>query len=226
MATFSPRLDHRGRYVASNCGKLARFSVKKYSLSTLLFVLTATAIGLSTWNQYKQSKRIDLLERTLTHVENNCRIRARINDFLVHESPDSEAFQILGTLLPPMPDKTLDREDRILIDKLSSNAQLVDVDGEPGGLEILSLSTVFHTIPGDSRSVNVLFDDQRIVDIVVRKTGTRYETHHVALTDVTGDNAIELILECTPGFLSDQKPAKLVYLATKSGFQNYGIAER
>lgn len=191
----------------------------RFSLKALFFLLTALAIGLSVWNQSNQAKRIDLLERSLANVEKDLRIRARINDYLVHVASDLATNRLIESLMPQSPDASLDLEHRLLVDTILSNAKIEDVDGKPGGLEVLSLFTVFHTIPGESCSVNILFNDRLIVDVLTRKTGTRHETHQVELIDVDSDNNLELVLNCTPGFFSDQKPTKLVYFATSSGFK-------
>ena len=191
-------------------------------MSLLLFV-TIIAVLYSGWNQAVQRREIAALRDRLTAVEKDARIRARINDlyeyFDTDDSAKMETFDLVRHLVPKAPNLSLPLEEQVLLNALRSNVQLADVDGKPGGLEILSLSNIFHVNPGSDYSINALFNDQRIVEVLVRHTGTRMETHDVELVDAMGDNRVDLVLNCSSGFLSSENAGrKLIYSATEKGF--------
>jgi hypothetical protein len=193
----------------------------RFSIKSLIVAATIFAVCCSAWNQNRQSSEIAELKERLAFVEKDARLRARINDlFAYFDSNDDERieiFDLLQRLVPRSHNPSLPREFQYV--NLRSATIIADVDGQPGGLEMMSLSNVMIRVPGMSYSVNVLFDDDRIVDVLVRRTGTRTETHSVEMVDINGDNQLELVLNCQPEFLSRESPSKLIYSATATGFE-------
>ena len=208
------RLGDHGRYLA--------YPMKRFSLTSLFLLLTIVAVGYSAWNQRQQQAEIAQLKNRVSVVETDARVRARINDLFKYLDPENDeqmdTLQLVKNLTPLAPNLSQPELHKELA-SLISCISLMDVDGEPGGLEILSLSNTFITIPGSSYSVNVLFNDEKIVDVLVRRTGTRVETHSVEMLDTNNDGAIDLVLKCTPGFRLSEPASQLNYLATNSGFQ-------
>ncbi len=178
-----------------------------------------TALVISAWNQYWQSRKINELQSTLQQADKAFRIRARIRDYLQIQPPNGDAVQLIRKLMPPPPDTSKDQGYPSLVQALHSNVQLADVDGKIGGLEILSLSSRLHSIPGNSESVSILFDDYCVIDAIVKETGARQETHTVEIKDTNGDGEVDLIYHCTPGFLSNAKGSVVIYYPTHSGFK-------
>ena len=193
--------------------------MKRFSLLSLLLSVTVVAVGYSAWNQSRQANEINRVRMLLDASHEDLRISCRIVELLLHLEPDdAHTLDLLRPLIPPTPDPTLEPELQSAVRMLASTAQIADVDGIPGGLEILSLNTSITTIPGSSTSLYVLFSDDAIIDILTRSTGTRSETHRITLNDADNDQLIDLVVACKPGFKSSEPAKNLVYNASERGF--------
>ena len=196
--------------------------MKSFSLMSLFLAVTVIAVLYSAWNQQRQAAKIDILQSRLAFAEEQARLNSRIFALFryldVNDSSEKTTICMVKNLTYELPDPNMSQKRAEFLSGLCPHFQLSYVDGQVNGQEILSIASLDEDIPGLSYSVNVLFDNGRVIDMLVRETSTRMETHNVEHVDTDDDNRLELLLNCRPEFGSSEPPKELIYFATETGF--------
>ena len=192
----------------------------RFSVRSLLTFTTAVVLILVICFQFRQQAEISQLRIRLDDLESYSKIQSRINTLLLSldraDESDVDLLRLVRGVLPTRPSPLQAGGIEWPEGLRESNHQLVDVDGTPGGLEILSLSHNPNYNPATGYSVNVLFDDESVVDVIIRKKDTRIEQHAIDIVDYNDDDILDLVLNCRT-MLADPSLV-LRYQATEGGF--------
>ena len=192
----------------------------RFSVGSLFTLTILVAMFLVICFQFCQQSEIAKLRRQFDDLERYSKIQSRINTLLLsldmNDESDIDLLRLVRGALPIYPSPLPAGEFEWPEELRESKHQLVDVDGSPGGLAILSLSHNPNYNPATGYSVNVLFDDQAVVDVIIRKKDTRIEQHDIDIVDYNDDNILDLVLNCRT-MLSDPSLV-LRYQATEGGF--------
>ena len=192
----------------------------RFSLSSLFVAVMLLALTLVALNQYRQSSQIRELSARLGDLDDYAKVQSRINELLETLNPDDdddlETFRLVRRLLPSIPTPLLPGEFELPDEFRHSQQQLIDVDGKPGGLEMLSLSFKPMMHPSRDYCVNVLYNGRELVDVMIRKRSSRYEHLNVEFVDYNGDAMMDLVINCRT-LVAD--PSEILrYEATPKGF--------
>jgi len=164
----------------------------RFSLATLLLIVTLVALTLVTARQYKQSNQIHELSARLEEFEGYGRIQGRLNIFVatlnLDNKEDLETFRLVRQCIPraPSPGKTALNESWG-----GSFQQLIDIYPGESRLQVLSLKHRYtggggHSGPLPSEySVNVLFNGIYIVEVLILG-------FDVEFLDYNGDGIVDL----------------------------------
>ena len=185
----------------------------KISVLASMVCLTLIAVSFSGVNQYRLARRVRLQTDQIAELDKSHRIRCRICQLLLSfDSRISTDVEIQKMVVGILELEAL---------QIGYAPKLEDVDGEPGGLEMLALHHNSGTIPGGVVTVVALFRDSKCIDVVFRKASTRTETHVVQLTDATNDGLIDAVITVKPGFFRDGNPVEtVVYVASEFELRN------
>lgn len=169
----------------------------RFSPATFLVIVTTVALTVVTVSQCKQRNQIRELSARLKKHENYGRIQGRINEFVrnldLDRKEDREAFCLVRDLTPSAPSLHPHWEVAIRQEDRESFQQLIDVDGETGWLEVLSLSHRPLPHPSHDYSVNILFNGFTIVDVLIVRS-TQMSNFDVEFVDDNNDGMIDLIV--------------------------------
>ncbi len=191
----------------------------RFSLAMVLFVIAISALTISARIQYKQKNQIRELAARLEERENYSRLHGRINEFLRSLDPDREEdveiFRLVRRLIPSAPSQNPEWDPQTPEQHRERFQQLIDVDGEGGWLEVLSLTNrpLSPSPEYTYYSVNVVFNGFEVVDVLVvgPDQWTRLDTQ---FDDCNGDGIIDLIVHKQVMF--DKEIAR--YEVTPKGF--------
>ena len=197
----------------------------KFSILSLMVCLTVVAVCFSGVNQYRQSLRLNEQSERIVALENTSRIQCRISQLLATLDPDdsidADTQKLVSWILKSVPDNTMEPDRAEAMAIFGTAPQLSDVDGNPGGLEMLALHYNSHTIPGSVGTVIALFDDSKFVDVTTRQGGTRSESHDVRFADANNDGMMDAVIDIQPGFWRAGAPDEsIVYIANEFGLRN------
>ena len=196
------------------------------SIMAILLCVAGVAVACSWWSQRDLASRHKLLQEHNSAIEEDYRIRARVMNLLMQLNADSEddrkTLNVIKRFTPYL--SSLDKigeESRAMLFDLGKAAQLHDVDGKDGGLEILLLTSVAKSSPGTDRSLVILYNNGIAVDSFPVETGTR-TWHEVTLGDLNSDGVEDVkIQHYVPGNAAAKTVTKeFLYQTTNGGFED------
>lgn len=173
----------------------------RFSLSTVLVVITIGALTLAARIQYSQKNQIREFAAQLEERENYSRLQGRINEFVRSLDPDSEedleTFRLVRRLIPSAPSSVPAWDTHTPKEAYRERfQQLTDVDGDAGWLEVLSLS-YRPLVPFPEYtyySVNVLFNGHEVVDVLVVGPDQWTNLDDTQFDDCNGDGILDVIV--------------------------------
>lgn len=196
----------------------------RFSLTTLLLIVTVVALTLVTVNQLKLSRRVhqqtnrihDLSSR-LDEFEGYGKIQERISAFLgtldLDNKSDLEAYRLVRQCMPKVPSKDPVSGQISVDDRWSApTQQLIDVYPDETYTQVLSLK---HRNTGggtysklsSNYSVNVLFHGIHVVDVLILGVDVEF-------LDFDNDGGVDLLVH--EQIMFDEEIVR--YAITPSGF--------
>lgn len=198
----------------------------RFSLGALIILLTLVAIAVVTTNQVRQHRELKQLSERTQALENEHRLRSRAIAFLHHLDPKSESDMDLRKrsrrFTHQLGNSFLEKSDATTGQFVDTKPKLTDVDGTAGDLEVLTMANDYHAVPGWDDSINVLFDGDKVIDVVSRRSYTRMGMFDTSFSDVDQDGISELVFQpFTIDFKTNQRVMgqEKVYKITNKGFK-------
>lgn len=197
----------------------------RFSVAAIFVLLSFVAVALAAFNQVRQNRELSSLSKRVETIENDYRIRSRAIAFLNHLDAKSETdLELLAwsrRFTHQLGVSSLTASE-LNNRPMETKPKLIDLDGNAGELEVLSMANDYHVMPGWDTSINVLFDGEKVVDVATRRIYTRNGMFDKVFADTDDDGIDDLAFECfTIDFKTNGRVEgdKLLFRITKAGFQ-------
>ena len=175
----------------------------RYRIGTLILVTVGCALGATWWRQWKQSRELAELKEELSWRTSRLEVAEAIDQVNCAIDLKDAEHQRLFKLLHRFGSWPF---SSVIRKSLDDNA------------EVILLQNDFLSIPGSDESVSILLHEDSIIDVIMRESSTRQETHEATLEDIDKDGVVDLVLTCHPGCWGDFEPFTLSYAVTPEGF--------
>ena len=182
----------------------------RFSINSVLFIVTVLCVALCAWQMNVQRKKLAENTKRLNYLESRRRVVdlsiQLLSSFDLSDETELEEFERVRYLLRQIPDSIAYSSDwesnqahAELFSMFRTNVQLHTIEKEEG-LELLTMHWDSFSVPGTVTTVLAVFKNGRIVDRLVRHASTRIEgSHEITVSDFNSDGKLDVAIDIQCG---------------------------